>query len=81
MQFGETQCLLLLVDAVDRTLEVPAAQHYAEHRTSGLQHPAGAERSQQDGVVADAVNEGADRRYSARRSMEPAGRAQLSSSW
>src|SRR5215213_9593263 len=46
---------------VDRTFEVLTAEHCAEHRTSGLQHPAGAERSHRDGVVPDAVDEGADR--------------------
>src|SRR5215211_7590111 len=61
--FGETQRLLLFGGAVDGTLEVLAAQHYTEHRATGLQYPAGAERSYRDGVVADAVDECTDRVY------------------
>jgi hypothetical protein len=59
--FGEAEGLF--GRAVNRTLEVVAAQHYAEHWTTGLQYPAGAERSYRDGVVADAVNECTDPSY------------------
>src|SRR5215207_9628827 len=61
--FGETQRLLLFGGAVDGTLEVLAAQHYTEHRATGLQYPAGAEWSYRDGVVADAVDECTDGVY------------------
>jgi hypothetical protein len=42
--FREAEGLLLFGAAADRSLEVAAAQHCAEHRTSGLQDAAGAER-------------------------------------
>jgi hypothetical protein len=61
--FGEAKSLLLSEVAADGTLEVLAAQHCAEHWTTGLQYPAGAERSYRDGVVADAVDECTDRVY------------------
>src|SRR3954454_21324961 len=63
--FGDTERLLLFGGTVDRDLEVLAAQHGAEHRTSGLQHPAGGECPDRDGVVADPVDECADRGYRA----------------
>jgi hypothetical protein len=43
--FGEAEGPLLLGETVNRTLEVLALQHCAEHWTTGLQYPAGAERS------------------------------------
>jgi hypothetical protein len=61
--FGKAEGLLLSGVGVDRTLEVLATQHRAEHWTTGLQYPAGAERSYRDGVVADAVDECTDRVY------------------
>jgi hypothetical protein len=61
--FGETESLLLFGEVVDRTLEVLTAQHSPKHRASGLQDPAGAERSYRNGIVADAVDECADRGY------------------
>jgi hypothetical protein len=60
---GEAEGLLLFSGTVNRTLEVLAAQHRAEHWTTGLQYPAGAKRSYCDGVVADPVDECADRVY------------------
>ena len=61
--FGEAEGLLLFGGTVNRTREVLAAQHCAEHWTTGLQYAAGAKRSYCDGVVADAVDECADRVY------------------
>jgi hypothetical protein len=61
--FGETEGPLGFGVTVDRTLEVLAAQHCAEYWTTGLQYPAGAERSYRDGVVADAVDESTDGGY------------------
>jgi len=61
--FGEAEGLLRSGVVVDRTLKVLAAQHCAEHGTTGLQYPAGAERSYRDGIVANAVDECADRIY------------------
>jgi hypothetical protein len=58
---GEAQGSPLYGVVVNRTLEAFAAQHRAEHRTSGLQHPAGAERSYPYRVKADAIDECADR--------------------
>jgi hypothetical protein len=81
---GEAEGSLLYGVVVNRTLELLAAQHRAEHRTTGLQHPAGAERSYRYRVIAEAIDECADRGYGVwiiasntkrTRSTEPCGRA------
>jgi hypothetical protein len=61
--FGDAEGLLFSGVVVDRTFEVLAAQHYTEHWTTRLQHPAGAERAYRDGVVAYVVDESTDRVY------------------
>src|SRR5688572_18312888 len=61
--FGEAEYRLLSGVVADRALEVLASQHCAEHWTARLQYPTVAEPSHRDGVVADAVDECADRVY------------------
>jgi hypothetical protein len=60
---SEAERRLPFVGSMDCALEILTAQHNAEHRTPGLQHPAGAERSKPDRVVTDAVDECADCGY------------------
>jgi hypothetical protein len=43
--FGEAERRLHFIGSMDCVLEVLTAQHSAKHRTSGLQCPAGAQRS------------------------------------
>ena len=47
--FGAAEGLLLFGGTVNRPLEVLPAQHCAEHWTTGLQYPAGAERTYWNG--------------------------------